>query len=62
MLVTKVVGTVMPYIELGATEGVATQSVPSLDEGLSPRVDTYFPFGCQVEHFVQVSFDTHVDK
>ena len=54
LLATEVIGSVIPYISLGETAGVATQSVPALDDGLSAPESTIFPIGCGVEYLVGV--------
>ena len=48
------VDTVLPYIILGETEGVATQSVPPEDDGVSLSIDVNFPFGSQNQSTVYV--------
>ena len=44
----------VPYITLGETEGVITQSVPPLDDGVSLPIDVNFPFGSQIQSTVYV--------
>ena len=46
---------VIPYITLGTTEGVTTQSVPSLDDGISAPIPVVFPLGNQTHSIVYVS-------
>ena len=45
---------VLPYITLGVTEGVTTQSVPPQDDGVSLPIDVNFPFGSQIQSTVYV--------
>ena len=46
---------VLPYIALGVTEGVDTQSVPRQDDGVSLPINVQFPFGSQYRSTVYVS-------
>ena len=46
--------TVLPYITLGETEGVTTQSVPPQDDGVSLPINVNFPFGSQIQSTVYV--------
>ena len=48
------VDTVLPYITLGVTEGVTTQSVPPQDDGVSLSIDVNFPFGSQNQSTVYI--------
>ena len=47
----------VPYITLGETEGVITQSVPPLDDGVSLPIDVNFPFGAQIQSTVYVCYN-----
>ena len=47
----------VPYITLGVTEGVTTQSVPPLDDGVSLSIDVNFPFGAQIQSTVYVCYN-----
>lgn len=46
---------VIPYITLGVTQGVITQSVPSFDDGTSSPIFVPFPLGSQFQSTVYVS-------
>ena len=46
-----------PYISLGETFGVATQSVPAVDDGVSSPISVQFPFGSEIESTVYVCGD-----
>ena len=52
-----VLSTVLPYITLGVTEGVDTNSV-SFDEYVSQLISVEFPLGLQVQSTVQVQCNT----
>ena len=52
-----VVATVLPYITLGVTEGVDTNSV-SFDGYFSQLISVEFPLGLQVQSAVQVQCNT----
>ena len=52
-LATQEIGTVMPYIDLGMTEGVSTQFVSEF--GVSPPTFIKFPIGYGTESAVGVS-------
>ena len=46
--------TVLPYIILGETECVTTQSVPVALDGVSLPIYVDFPFGSQIQSTVYV--------
>ena len=48
------VGTVIPYIQLGVTEGVATHTVPESDDGTSSPIYVSFPLGSQLQSTIYV--------
>ena len=48
---------VIPYITLGVTDGVVTQSVPSFDDGTSLQISVLFPLGNQFQSTVYVSHE-----
>ena len=45
----------MPYIALGETEGVQTDAVPNVDDGLSLPIDVAFPMGSRIHSTIYVS-------
>ena len=45
----------MPYIALGETEGVQTDAVPNVDDGLSLPIDVAFPMGTRIHSTIYVS-------
>ena len=45
---------VLPYVTLGETEGVTTQSVPVALDGVSLPIYVNFPFGAQIQSTVYV--------
>ena len=49
------VNIVLPYITLGVTEGVLTQTVPTALDGVSLPINTQFPLGSHNESTVYVS-------
>ena len=55
LLVTGV-DALIPYITLGETGGVVTQSVPVQDDGVSSPISIDFPFGSQTQSTVYVCF------
>ena len=46
--------TIIPYISLGETDGVTTESVPFVDDGLSPPIRVQFPLGSQYQSEIYV--------
>ena len=51
---------VMPYVALGVTDRVVTQSAPRRRDGISQLVSVHFPYGSGFETAVGVgSFYTH---
>ena len=48
----------MPYIILGVTDDVTTQSVPRRRDGLSPLISIQFPIGDGLESVVGVCYIT----
>ena len=58
VIATRTVGTVMPYIILGVTDDVTTQSVPRRRDGLSPLISIQFPIGDELESVVGVCYIT----
>ena len=48
---------VIPYITLGVTDGVVTQSVPSFNDGTSSPISVLFPLGNQFQSIVYVSHE-----
>ena len=52
-----VLSTVLPYITLGVTEGVDTNSV-SFAEYVSQLISVEFPLGLQVQSTIQVQCNT----
>ena len=46
----------LPYITLGVTVGVTTQTVPPYDDGVSASIDVNFPFGSQIQSTVYVCY------
>ena len=45
----------MPYIALGETEGVQTDAVPNVYEGVSSPIEVVFPMGYQIHSTIYVS-------
>ena len=54
LIIVSVTEVVLSYIILGETVGVATQSVPPQDDGVSLSIDVNFPFGSQIQSTVYV--------
>ena len=48
----------LPYIILGVTDDVTTQSVPRRRDGLSPLISIQFPIGDELESVVGVCYIT----
>ena len=48
------VDVIIPYIDLGVTEGVVTQSVPNYDDGTLSPIYVSFPLGSQLQSTVYV--------
>ena len=46
----------LPYISLGVTESVLTQSVPAEDDSISLPIDVPFPFGSRIESTIYVCY------